>query len=1004
MKISLPLFLARLGDPTLASAPVKGPLAPLVAALPRLGDAVVNGLEVLALGGLAVDDQPAPFDVPERGPNHRLRHYFPETDGPARPAAILVPPLMLTAEVYDVSERTSAATILHRLGVDPWVVDFGDPVQEEGGRRRTLSDHVLAVDQAVDQVVAATGRPVHLCGYSQGGMFCYQAAAYRRCADLTSLVTFGSPVDPTAVDPMGIPSELLSRLAASVVGVAGGVGVPAWASRTGFRLLDPVKSVRAQVEFLAQLHDRDRLAERERQRRFLARDGWVAWSGPAFAEALEQFVVHNRLAEGGFVIGDRLVSLADIDRPVFAVVGETDEIAAAPVVRAVAWAAPNADVFEMAVPAGHFGLVVGSYAAANTWPTVAQWLHWQDGSGEQPTAIRPIGAEDAQPQPSRRSATVAGLAYAANLASELGTGSARTMMNGLSRAAHSMRTVSTEAVTQLPRLARLEQIRAGTVVSFGALLDEQAGHAPGAPCFLSDDRSHSRADTKHRIDSVVRGLISIGVRQGEPVGVLMTTRPSAFVAVAALNRLGAVAVLLRPDGDTTREVAVGAATRVLADPEHAAAALSAVQVPVAVLGAAGRPDTLPPGAFDLERVDPDSVTLPRWYRANPGRARDLAFVLFSGEGEATRARHISNHRWALSAFGTASSAAITAADTVYATTPLHHPSGLLTAVGGAVAGGARLALSRDFSPAVFWEEVRRYGATVVSYTWSLLREIVDADADWREQHHPIRLFIGSGMPRGLWQRVDARLGPARVVEFYAPIDGEAVLANVATNKPGAMGRPLPGGADLRVAAYDVATGHFEISANGLVRQAEPGEIGMLLVAVHPAEAVADAPLRGVFTGGDSWRPTGDLFWRDAQGDHWLAGRAAQVVTTLAGPLYPALVDDALGSLPGVDLAVTYPIDLRSHGITVSAVSVLPGHQLSADDLNAVLAGHPQTVGPDVVRVVDAIPITAWYRPHAGGLAAEGLGPEEAPAWRRTEQGSFVPIEPGDRHLLAGSAS
>ena len=54
-----------------------------------------------------------------------------------------------------------------------------------------------------------------------------------------------------------------------------------------------------------------------------------------------------------------------------------------------------------------------------------------------------------------------------------------------------------------------------------------------------------------RIDNVVRGLIEVGVRQGEHVGVLMETRPSALVAIAALSRLGAVAVLLKPDVDLT---------------------------------------------------------------------------------------------------------------------------------------------------------------------------------------------------------------------------------------------------------------------------------------------------------------------------------------------------------------------------------------------------------------------------------------------------------------------
>ena len=49
---------------------------------------------------------------------------------------------------------------------------------------------------------------------------------------------------------------------------------------------------------------------------------------------------------------------------------------------------------------------------------------------------------------------------------------------------------------------------------------------------------------------------------------------------------------------------------------------------------------------------PDEVVLPRWYSPNPGRAQDLAFILFTGEGKRTRVNRITNRRWALSAFGT----------------------------------------------------------------------------------------------------------------------------------------------------------------------------------------------------------------------------------------------------------------------------------------------------------------------------------------------------------------
>ena len=215
---------------------------------------------------------------------------------------LLVPPMMLAAEVYDVSHETSAVTILREHGVDPWVVDFGAPEREEGGLERTLTDHILAVSDAVERVREATGKDVHLAGYSQGGMFCYQTAAYRRNDGLASVVTFGSPVDTRLAMPFGIPEQLATG-AADVLAdrVFRAWALPAWASRTGFRLLDPVKSLRSRVEFILQLHDREALLPREGTRRFLEADGWVAWPGPAMADFLRQFIAHNRMLQGGFV-------------------------------------------------------------------------------------------------------------------------------------------------------------------------------------------------------------------------------------------------------------------------------------------------------------------------------------------------------------------------------------------------------------------------------------------------------------------------------------------------------------------------------------------------------------------------------------------------------------------------------------------------------------------------------------------------------------------------------
>jgi putative long chain acyl-CoA synthase len=974
-----------------------------------------NAMEVLLLGGLETGDEPAPFDVVTEQRVYRLRRYFPDEAGDDgdRPVVLLVPPMMLATEIYDVSPQASAVTELWRQGMAPWVVDFGAPEREEGGLERTLTDHVLAVSDAIDRVRAITGRDVHLTGYSQGGMFCYQAGALRRSEGLASIITFGSPVDFSTALPLGIPGRFASTLADLLADhVFAERALPGWASAAVFRALDPVKTTRQRIDFLRRLGDREGLLPREGQRRFLQGEGFVAWSGPAISEVLRQFVAHNRMISGGFVIENRLVTLADLTCPILAFHGDFDTIALPQSVRAIRRATPRAEVYELTVPTGHFGMVVGSAAGEVTWPAVGEWTRWVEDpdGGAPPEGMSPI-ADDGP----RELAAGPTVAASVELAATTGVGVARSVVRSARRSGRNMAGLAQEAAAQLPRIFRLEQIQPSTRMSLGLLLDEQARRAPDDVLFLFEDRAITHAAAKHRIDSIVRGLISLGVRQGQHIGVVMQTRPSGLSAVAALSRLGAVAVLMRPDGDLAREAELGQVESVIADPELAAEAAAALGVDVFVLGGGADPRDLGPGVTDMERIDPDDVHVPAWYRPNAGRAVDPGFVVFSGEGRSTRAKRITNHRWALSAFGTATAASLSPSDTVYAVTPLHHPSGLLTTVGGAVASGARIALARDFDTATFWDEVRRYGVTVVSYTWTLLRDLVEAPPHPAEAHNPVRLFIGSGMPRGLWLRVLDRFGPggpaaatrARVLEFYASTEGDAVLANV-SSRPGSKGRRLPGSAEIRLARWDAETGTLLEGPDGFVLPAEHGEIGMLLARVRTAVEIAPgAPLRGVFARGDAWHVTGDLFREDDRGDLWLVDHAQAAIHTSRGVVYAFPIHDALGGLPAVDLSVVYGIDGPDGALAVAAVTVRAGHELSPSDLTAALSGVEAGCRPDIVHVVDEIPVTTWYRPMTAELRAAGVPKVRRPAraWaldRRSDE--YVALTAAARRRLVEGAT
>lgn len=983
-------------------------LSALAKPLERLVATAQNGYEVARFGGLETGAVPSPFQIVESTAMYKLRRYFPPDNRPGRakvgPPVLMVHPMMMSANMWDVTKEDGAVGILHAAGVDPWVIDYGSPDEVEGGMERTLTDHIVALSQAIDTVKATTGQDVHVAGYSQGGMFCYQTVAYRRSRDVASIVAFGSPVDTLAGLPGGLPANIAGGVAEFLADhVFNHIDIPGWLARTGFQMLDPIKSAKSKVDFVLQLHDRESLLPREQQRRFLDSEGWIAWSGPAVSELLKQFVTHNRMMTGGFAIQGQLVTLTDITCPILAFVGEVDDIGQPPAVRGIKRAAPKAEVYEAMIRAGHFGLVVGSKAANITWPTVADWALWVSGREAKPANISLMQdvSVDAASGVAMSSRVMHGVAEASELALSLAKGAADAVL----AANRSMRVLAVETARTLPRLVRLGQINDHTRISLGRVIEEQAHSAPHGEFLLFDGRVHTYEAVNKRIDNVVRGLIEVGFRQGTRVGVLMGTRPSALVAIAALSRLGAVAVLMPPDADLEQAARLGGVTDVITDPANLPAA-SALSAQILVLGGGENRDLqLPAGStvIDMEQIDPEAVELPGWYRPNPGYARDVAFVVFNAiGGGALVPKQITNYRWALSAFGTASAAALGRNDTVYCLTPLHHQSGLLVSLGGSVVAGSRIALSRGLDPKRFLDEVRQYGVTVVTYTWSMLRAVID-DPDFDlSGNNPIRLFMGSGMPTGLWHRILDDFAPARIVEFFATSDGQAVLANVAGVKVGSEGRPLPGGGEVELAAYDATDDLILEDDRGFVRVAGREEVGVLLAKPWgPIDPTASIK-RGVFAPGDIWISTEYVFWRDADGDFWLLGNRSGLIHTRRGVVFPTPITDAIGAISAVDLAVTYPLKVPGGVLAVSALTLRPGMSVTVADLSEAVSNMPAGLPPDLVHVVPELPVSASYRPTVSAVRALGLPKAGRNSWYLdADTGKYKRLTAAVRTELAG---
>ena len=208
---------------------------------------------------------------------------------------------------------------------------------------------------------------------------------------------------------------------------------------------------------------------------------------------------------------------------------------------------------------------------------------------------------------------------------------------------------------------------------------------------------------------------------------------------------------------------------------------------------------------------------------------------------------ITNRRWALSAFGTASSAALGPGDTVYSVTPPYHPSGLLMSLGGAIAGGARLAMARHFDAATFWEEVRRYGVTVASYTWTMVHDLVEAPPQPGRASPPgaaVHRIGDAARDCGGGSSSDSAR-PGCSSSMPRPRRGRSSSISAASSAARWAGR-CPGAPRSGSPRTTSTAGGLIVGEDGFAQRCGTDEVGMLLARVRPSDPLSvDAPARCV---------------------------------------------------------------------------------------------------------------------------------------------------------------
>lgn len=351
--------------------------------------AASNVAHMMLYGGLA-DLRPMPRTLIDEGNLRELYHYRPaaKVQDQGDPV-LLVTPLAAPALCFDLRRGCSLVEHFVTAGRPTYLVEYGEV---------SFRDRALGMEHWIDEVIPAAiraasahagGRPVHVVGWSLGGIFSLLTAADQPDLPIASLSVVGSPFDVKLV-PLVAPLRPLLNLTEGRGGITRAYqamgGLPKPLVKWAFQLSSFQKIVTKPLAIATHLDDHDFLAQIEAVDRFTS--NMIAYPGRTFGQLYHRFVKGNALVTGAIELDDRTISVADISAPVLVFGGATDGIAPIAAVKAVVPLLTGAaEVRFEIVPGGHLGMLTGRSARTSTWRVLDEWIdQWSSDAGAPPAA------------------------------------------------------------------------------------------------------------------------------------------------------------------------------------------------------------------------------------------------------------------------------------------------------------------------------------------------------------------------------------------------------------------------------------------------------------------------------------------------------------------------------------------------------------------------------------------------------------------------------------------
>jgi polyhydroxyalkanoate synthase len=345
-----------------------------------------------------------PKDEVWRSDKITLYRYRPVVERRLKEPLLIVFSLVGSYTIVDLQEDRSLVRNLLKQGIDVYVIDWGNA--SRGDRWLTMDDYINGyLYDAVEAVRERDGAErVNILGICEGGTFslCYTALHPDTVQNLILVVTpidfhAKSPDEPVGHGFINIWSQNLAAEDVDQLMAAHG-NLPGELMGSIFSSMTPMRTIlKYNLDLLEVAGDKGKLMN------FLRMEKWLAHRPPHPGELAKQWIKDlyqsNKLVTNEFTLGDSVVNLKNVTRPVLNVFALDDHIVPTAMTRNLGPHIGSDDYTELPMPAGHMGIFVSGKSQGVLGSSLAEWLLERQSparkarsAGAAPTGTVPRGA------------------------------------------------------------------------------------------------------------------------------------------------------------------------------------------------------------------------------------------------------------------------------------------------------------------------------------------------------------------------------------------------------------------------------------------------------------------------------------------------------------------------------------------------------------------------------------------------------------------------------------